>query len=201
MKKITYFISIFVLTLLIVKPTNAYAVSCSDYNDDLEHCYSATDDQGRKCTYSNTNPVTCVPSSGPSQHSESSFTSDDEATAEDGEGASFLDEQKVVSCGRIKNIPDYIPFITSLTITILTIISMGMLVIMGTIDLFKGINSGKPEDMKKCQKAFYSRLGSAVFLFFIVALTKLLVSFFLSIAGGNGGIIDCIGCFINNTCN
>lgn len=122
------------------------------------------------------------------------------ANGEENEVPEYLENQDVVSCGNLSNIPEYIPFITSLTITILTIISMGMLVVMGTIDLFKGINSGKPDEMKKCQKAFYSRIGSAVFLFFIVALTKLLVSFFLSMSGGSNNIIDCIGCFINNSC-
>lgn len=113
----------------------------------------------------------------------------------------FLEKQNTVSCGHIKNIPEYIPFITELTINIFAIISIGMLVIMGTIDLFKGIVSGKDDVMKKNQSAFFGRLTSAILLFLIVALTKLLVGFFANVTGGSFGIAECVDCFINNKCS
>ena len=113
----------------------------------------------------------------------------------------FLKEQDTVSCGHIKNIPEYIPFITNLTINIFTIISVGMLVIMGTIDLFQGIVSGKEDVMKKNQKAFFGRLTSAIIIFLLVALTKLLVGFIANVTGGGFGIAECVDCFINNKCS
>lgn len=122
-------------------------------------------------------------------------------TKTESEIPSFLEEQKTVSCGHIKSIPEYIPFITNLTINIFTIISVGMLVIMGTIDLFQGIVSGKEDVMKKNQKAFFGRLTSAILLFLLVALTKLFVSFIASVTGGGFGIAECVDCFINNSCS
>jgi len=117
---------------------------------------------------------------------------------DDDDTPSFLEDEGTTSCGKIKNIPKYIPFITSLTVTILTIISMGMLVIMGTIDLFKGIVSGRDDDIKKNQKAFVGRLTSALIIFLLVALTKLFISLISNAMGTTNGIVSCIDLFINN---
>ena len=204
MKKITYLFAAVFVAVLVCVPARVYATECSSYG--VSNCNGQTDSNGNKCVVSAINDEgksvsPCCTISGKTCGSKIATDSGSGKAYGGTDIPDFIENQKTVSCGKIKNIPDYIPFITNLTIIVLTIISMGMLVIMGTIDLFKGINSGKPEDMKKNQKVFFSRVGSAVLLFFIVALTKLLVSFFTGITGGNSGIIDCIGCFINNSCN
>lgn len=116
----------------------------------------------------------------------------------EGDIPTFLEDEETTSCGKIKNIPKYIPFITSLTVTVLTIISMGMLVIMGTIDLFKGTVSGKDDEIKKNQKAFVGRLTSAIIIFLLVALTKLFIGLISNAMGTTNGIASCIDLFINN---
>ena len=189
MKKNLVVLVVILLTVLTFNPRNVFA-SCSSIKNETA-CENAKDEDGSKCSWSNGK---CIKSSG------SGYRNGADGTDPDGEIPGFLEEEKTVSCGSLKGIPEYIPFITSLTITVLTIISMGMLVIMGTIDLFKGINSGKPEDMAKNKKAFFSRVGSAVLLFFIVSLTRLLVGFVTSVAGGSN-VIDCISCFVNNSCH
>ena len=202
MKKFTYILTVLILTIFMYNPAIVYAgpsnhsnsthdTKCMKYTNQTA-CENAKEDD-EKC-YWDSKTSSCKKSNG-------NYRYDDEK--EDDENSNvpgFLQPDNEVSCGNLKKIPDYIPFITSLTITILTIISMGMLVIMGTIDLFKGVNSGNPDEMKKCQKAFFNRLGSAVLLFFIVALTKLLVGLVNSTAAGGSGIVECISCFINNKC-
>ncbi len=171
--------------------TSVYASPCSIHG--MSDCSTSIDDEGNKCRWNG------KPTEG---NSSGSCQSTDENGNWIEEGLpNFLKDQKTVSCGNIKNIPDYIPFITELTINIFAIISVGMLVIMGTVDLFRGVVSGKPDDMKKNQKAFFGRLTSAIIIFVLVALTKLLVSFFAKISGGGFGIVECIDCFINNKCS
>ena len=194
MKKNVLVLVVIFLTLLSFNPKNVFAVSCGTVTNETA-CENSKDDDGTKCFW-DTSAGKCKKDTS----SGSGYRGSGDVDDPNGEIPGFLEPEDNVSCGSIKGIPKYIPFITSLTITVFTIISMGMLVIMGTIDLFKGINSGKPEDMKKNQKAFFNRVGSAVLLFFIVALTRLLVGFVTTVAGGSN-VIDCISCFINNSCN
>lgn len=192
MKKKVCIFAILIISFLLLNPQNAFATSCSEFKNETA-CENSKDSNSNKCYWDSTSK-SCKKSDGSYRYD------DDKKDNADSNVPGFLQPDKEVSCGNLKKIPDYIPFITSLTITILTIISMGMLVIMGTIDLFRGINSGNPDEMKKCQKAFFNRLGSAVLLFFIVALTKLLVGLVNSTLAGGSGIVECISCFINNKC-
>lgn len=216
MKKIiSSLLIVFLLTFYL--PLNVWAVNCSEkqscagYDDKFHYCVShgayggcveaqcgeipvqncvgAIDKDGEKCALDLTGT-----------HCQKKSTTEKEQKEKEGI-PDFLKEQDTVSCGHIKNIPEYIPFITNLTINIFAIISVGMLVIMGTIDLFKGILSGKDDAMKKNQKAFFGRLTSAILLFVIVALTKLLVGFIANVTGGSVGIAECVDCFINNKCS
>ena len=195
MKKIAYIFTVLILTIFMFNPSavRADAPECKTYTNQTA-CGNAKGPNGRNCYWDS--------KAGFCKESSNSYRNDYNNTEDpDGDIPVFINGENEVSCGNIKGIPDYIPFISSLTITVLTIISMGMLVIMGTIDLFRGINSGKPEDMKKCQKTFFNRVGSAVLLFFLVALTRLLIGFVnINIAGGKG-IMDCVSCFINNKCS
>ena len=71
-----------------------------------------------------------------------------------------------------------------------------VLVIMGMLDLFKGITAQKEDEIKKAQQIFIKRLITAAIIFFVVAIVKVIVSF---AAGDNQGrnIIDCANCFLN----
>lgn len=110
---------------------------------------------------------------------------------------------KKVYCGKkneggITGIPRKIPELTSYAVTLIQIAIPIILVIMGSLDLFKGITAGKEDDMKKGQKMFIKRLAVAAIIFFVVIIVK----FFISIVADTNvsNMVDCIDCFISNDC-
>ena len=104
-----------------------------------------------------------------------------------------------VSCGNVENIPKKITELTSLGITVVQIAVPVILVIMGSIDLFKGITAGKDDEIKKGQQMFIKRLVVAALIFFIVIIVKLLIS--LVAESSTSSIVDCIECFISGNCS
>lgn len=104
-----------------------------------------------------------------------------------------------VSCGNITGIPEKIPELTSFIITVVQIAVPVILVILGTLDLFKGVTAGKEDEMKKGQAMFIKRLVLAAIIFFIVVISKFLISIIADTDKTN--IVDCIDCFIDSkTC-
>ncbi len=112
----------------------------------------------------------------------------------------WLNGEKV-SCGNISNIPAKGPEIVSMFILIAQIAIPIILVILGSIDFAKGIMSQKEDEIKKGQKAFINRLIIGAIVFFVVALSKILVSVVVDNSANKGNIISCINCFANNECN
>lgn len=108
-------------------------------------------------------------------------------------------DSKKVSCGNITDIPKKIPELTSYAVTIVQIAIPVILVIMGSMDLFKGITAQKEDEIKKGQQIFVKRLIVAALIFFIVVVVKLLIS--VIDGSSNDNISDCIDCFISNECN
>ena len=104
-----------------------------------------------------------------------------------------------VSCGNITGVPKKIPELSSFFITLAQVLTSIVLVIIGTIDLFKGITSGKEDEMKKGQQTFIKRLILGILIFFITAIVKLLIGA-INNATNSGNIISCIDCFISNNC-
>lgn len=100
--------------------------------------------------------------------------------------------------GKITNIPKKIPELTSSAVTIIQVVIPIILVVLGTLDLFKGITAGKEDEIKKGQQIFIKRLAVAAVVFFVVIIVK----FFISIIADTNktNIIDCIDCFIDNDC-
>ncbi len=103
-----------------------------------------------------------------------------------------------VSCGNITDIPSKLPKLTSEVFLLLEIAIPVLLVIMGTLDLFKSITSNKEDEMAKGRKMFLKRLITAAIVFFIIAITKLIISFLDS--DNSTALIDCMDCFISNDC-
>lgn len=103
-----------------------------------------------------------------------------------------------VSCGNITGIPAKIPQLVSEIITIIQIAIPVILVIMGTLDLFKGVTAQKDDEIKKGQQMFIKRLIVAALIFFIVVIVKFLISIVAETTSAN--IIECIDCFISNDC-
>ena len=105
-----------------------------------------------------------------------------------------------VSCGNIGSFHKKIPEISSWIINIIFVAVPVILTIVGMIDFVKGIASQKEDEIKKGQQVFIKRIITAVIIFFIVALVKLIVSL-ISNSTEKSGIINCIDCFISNKCS
>jgi len=100
-----------------------------------------------------------------------------------------------VRCGLVTNIPSKIPELTSMAFDIIQIIVPILLVLMGSIDLFKGITAQKDEDIKKGQRLFIKRLVVAAIIFFVVVVVKFFVSIVADASSADA--IECIDCFMN----
>ena len=104
-----------------------------------------------------------------------------------------------VSCGDITGIPAMLPKVISILYTIIQIAVPVVLIIMGMLDLFKGVTASKEDEIKKGQQTFIKRLIAAAIVFFVFIIVKFFISF---VARDNtSNIIDCTECIINNDCN
>ena len=100
-----------------------------------------------------------------------------------------------VTCGKIQQLPKKILELSNTVVNIMQIAVPVILVIMGGIDLVKGISSQKDDDIKKAQGIFIKRLIMGALVYFIFVIVK----FFISVIGGSSdGIWKCVECFINN---
>ena len=104
-----------------------------------------------------------------------------------------------VACGNLADIPSKLPKLSSEIYTLIEVAVPVLLVIMGTIDLFKGITANKEDEMVKARKVFVKRLITGALVFFIMAITKFLVSVVDS--SNSTKIMDCVRCFIDNKCS
>ena len=87
--------------------------------------------------------------------------------------------------------------ITSAIILIIQVAVPIILVILGMMDLMKGVMAQKEDEIKKGQQMFVKRLIAAALVFFVVAIVKLVITFVADDKDGN--IINCANCFINGT--
>ena len=103
-----------------------------------------------------------------------------------------------VSCGDglIQNIPYIVPRISSQLYNVIMVLVPAILVIMGAIDLIKGISSQKEDDIKKGRQSLAKRMFAGFATLLIVLLVKALIS--LLAGGSSNKIIGCVDCFINS---
>ncbi len=96
-------------------------------------------------------------------------------------------------------IDEKIPNIVSTIITVIKIVVPVLLVIMGMLDLMKGITAQKDDEIKKGQQLFIKRLISGALVFLVFTIVQLIVSF---VADDNdkANIATCSKCFINGDC-
>ena len=106
----------------------------------------------------------------------------------------FAAGTNTVKCGNITNIPKKIPEITNDIVNIIHVAVPVVLVFLGSIDLIKGIISGKDDEIKKGQRTFVKRLFIAVLVFFMMAITEFVISIIDSDNSTN--IISCTKCFV-----
>lgn len=89
------------------------------------------------------------------------------------------EEAAGVTCGGL-TIPSEITSITQMLYTLIQIGVPIILVVFGMLDFGKAVMAGKEDDIKANQKLFIRRLISAVIVFLIFALVKMIVGAFAS---------------------
>ena len=80
--------------------------------------------------------------------------------------------------------------ITKYVILILQIAAPIILVIMGMVDLVKGITSQKEDEIKKGQQIFIKRLIAGLILFFVFVIS-------IAASSSDSNIMNCASCFIS----
>ena len=105
-----------------------------------------------------------------------------------------------VTCGEgmLSGIPSLIPKVVSIAYTVIQIAVQVVLVVMGSLDLLKGIKAQKEDEIKKGQKIFVKRLVGAALVFFVFVIVKFIISFVADSSGSK--IMDCATCLIENKC-
>lgn len=101
-----------------------------------------------------------------------------------------------VSCGNVTGIPEKIPELTSFAMNVIQIAIPIVLVVMGSLDLFKGLSAQKEDEIKKGQQMFVKRLVYAAIIFFVIVIAKLLISVVADSTTSNN-IAECIDCFLS----
>ena len=135
-----------------------------------------------------------------------SNSSNSSTTSNKKPNADFMIVDNYVSCGGsgssalVKNIPSILPKITSSIYNTVMVVVPVALILLGSVDLVKGIMSQKEDEIKKGRDSLIKRLITGVIVFLIVMLVKLFVNI---INGGNDSskIIGCIDCFVSNDCD
>ena len=169
------------------------SVSCSQSAKSESECLACNSNQSTKnicgsnsnCGYKWTTSG-CVP-----------YASESEEISNTSQSSTIISSTKV-SCGNITGIPKKVPEITSYIVTMIEIIVPIILVIFGTLDLFKGITANKEEEMKKGYQIFIKRLILAALVFFVIAIVKFVTSIVDSASSGD--VSSCMDCFLRNSC-
>lgn len=105
------------------------------------------------------------------------------------------------SCGdgMLDKIPPLVPQVVSVIYNVVQVAVPVVLIIMGMLDLTKGITAGKEDEMKKGQQLLIKRVIAAILVFLVFIVVKLVISFVADKSTSN--IMDCAECFINNNCD
>lgn len=80
-----------------------------------------------------------------------------------------------VSCGEGSTLVDVIA-IVRLVMNIICIAVPIIMILMGTIDLFKAVTAGKDEDIKKKQKALITRIIAGVLVFLVPTIVSVIMN-------------------------
>ena len=188
MKKNIYCLIILVAAVLFIAPTKAYAVDnpCATYG--IQECSNHTYDNGQKCT------VKSITKSGYSSASPCCTTQDGycESGTVDSDTQNNYDPSGDVVCGNDLTFNKSIANVTHYMVLLFQIVGPVMLIILGGIDLIKAVTAGKDDDIKKAQSVFIKRLVTAIIMFLVITIVRILISIL-----STDNIMDCFKCFVN----
>ena len=153
-------------------------------------------------------PVSNSNSNKPSNSNASSTSnrSNSTSTSNSNHNADFMIIDQYKQCGGsagalITNIPSIVPRITSTLYNSIMVLVPVILIIMGTVDLVKGIMSQKEDEMKKGRETFIKRIVGAVIIFLLVLIVKIFVGAVSRDGKNSVRIVNCIDCFVSNSCD
>lgn len=118
------------------------------------------------------------------------------AIASDGTYDNY-EKTSTVSCSGIDKIPSVLPKIISIIYTLVQIAVPIVLIILGSMDLIKGVIAQKEDEIKRAQQTFFKRLIAAILVFFAFTIVKLV----LGLVTKDSSVLDCAKCFIRNDCD
>lgn len=202
MKKKIVFILLFVMMFLPVISIHATCYKKCDYSEPSGNCsytnecstISCTVIDSEKCSGSSSCYNKCEYSKGGKNCSAVSSCSTVSCTVVSSSLCKNINDTKKVNCGNVTGIPEKIPELTSFAIIFIQIAVPIVLIILGTLDLFKGITASKEDEIKKGQQIFIKRLISAAIIFFVIVVAKLFISVVADSTTSNN-IAECIDCF------
>lgn len=111
-------------------------------------------------------------------------------------GLYVLDTYRKIMCNGTA-VPYVAAQITSTIITIIQIATPVIIILLGMIDLLKGVTSQKEEEIKKGQQTFVKRLIVGISVFLVFVLVKFIIGV---VVPDEPGMWDCVNCFVNNNC-
>lgn len=100
------------------------------------------------------------------------------------------------SCGggMLKGVSGSLLSITSVAYTLMLIAVPIIIIVLGSIDLLKGVMAQKEDEIKKGQQVFIKRLIAGLIVFFVLAIVKFSVSIFNK--SNSKSIVGCVNCII-----
>ena len=116
------------------------------------------------------------------------------------DGDSNLD---YVACGSgshmVTGIPAFVPRLISIAIALMRVIIPVALIITGTIEMFKSIISGNPDNIAKCRKRVINKYVGALLAFFIISFVTNIIKL-ISRSNEKSTVASCFNCYLNNKC-
>ena len=108
-----------------------------------------------------------------------------------------------VSCGRgssmVTGIPSFVPKLISFAVMLMRILIPVVLIITATIEMFKSIISGNPDNIAKCRKRVISKYVGALLAFFIISFVTNIVKL-IARSNEKSTVAACFNCYLNNKC-
>ena len=98
--------------------------------------------------------------------------------------------------GSAEGIPSRLAHVIYLIIRAIQVVIPILLIIWGMLDLGKAVMAQKEDEIKKGQQTFIKRVIAAILVFFVVAITQLIIGLFAE-GGNSGGLAGCMNSIIN----
>lgn len=104
-----------------------------------------------------------------------------------------------LKCGDSYDIPEIVPRLTSVAVTLLKTAVPLILIIVSIIQLVKSITANKEDDMKKAQSALIKKIIIAVIAYFVITIVQFVMLKVASDDTEKSNVTSCLSCFLNGT--